>query len=263
MLSTEVQRVLDSAAAEARRRGNPAVTLEHAVYALAGDPEGGALLSALGAKLGPLRADLARHLDELLTTGSLDLQPAVELQSALQQAARHALAVKREPITAGDLLAAVLLDRTTHAVAALTLQGVTRLSVVLHLTDSASPRTAARGLPTAHLLGRGRILSWVRGALASLRRVLSWRTPRGAQARYDVLLHNDDYTTHDFVVQLLVVLFSRSPGDALAITREVHDHGIGSAGSYSLPEARLLIERATALARSADYPLRLSIQRAS
>lgn len=257
MLSTDVQRVLDSAAAEARRRGNPALTLEHAVYALAGDPEGGALLLALGAKLGPLRADLARHLDELPTTDSPDLELAVEFQSALQQAAR------RDPIAAGDLLAAILLDRTTHAVAALTLQGVTRLSVVLHLTHGASPRTATRGLPAAHLLGRGRLLSWVRGALASLGRALSWRTPRGAQARYDVLLHNDDYTTHDFVVQLLVVLFSRSPEDALAITREVHDHGIGSAGRYSLREARLLVERATALARDADHPLRLSIQRAS
>ena len=123
MLSPEVQRVLDSAAVEARRRGNPIVTLEHVVYALAGDPEARALLSALGAKLGPLRADLARHLDELPTTSSLDL------------------------------------------------------------------------------------------------------------------------TT--------------------AITREVHDHGIGSAGRYSLREARLLVERATALARGADYPLQLSIQRVS
>lgn len=262
MLSTEVQRVLDSAATEARRRGNPALTLEHAVYALAGEPEGGALLTALGAKLGPLRADLARHLDELPTTGSLDLEPAVELRSALERAATHALAVKRDSITAGDLLAAVLLDRTTHAVAALTLQGVTRLSVVLLLTHGASHRTATRGLPAAHLLGRGRLLSWVRGALASLRRALSWRTPRGAQARYDVLLHNDDYTQHDFVVQLLVVLFSRSPEDALAITREVHDHGIGSAGRYSLREAQRLVEQATAHARGADYPLRLSIQRA-
>lgn len=263
MLSPEVQRVLDSAAAEARRRGNPVLTLEHAVYALAGDPEGAALLTALGAKLGPLRADLAHHLDELPTTSSLDLTTAGELDSALQRAATHALAVKCDSITAGDLLAAVLLERTTHAVAALTLQGVTRLSVVLHLTHGASHRTAPHGLPAAHLLGPGRLLSWVRGALASLGRALSWRTPRGAQARYDVLLHNDDYTQHDFVVQLLVVLFSRSPEDALAITREVHDHGIASAGRYSLREARRLVEHATALARGADHPLRLSIQRAS
>lgn len=47
------------------------LTLEHAVYAMAGDRDGAALLSACGAKLGPLRADLARQLDELpATTGA-------------------------------------------------------------------------------------------------------------------------------------------------------------------------------------------------
>jgi ATP-dependent Clp protease adapter protein ClpS len=254
--------MLDSATAEARRRGNPVLTLEHAVYAMAGDPAGRALLSACGAKLGPLRADLVRHLDELPTTGGADLESAVELHTALQKAATHARAMNREQITAGDLLAAVVLDRTTHAVAALTLQGVTRLSVVTYLTRDPSHRAAMRGLPAAHLLGRGWFLSWLRGALASIGRALSGRTPRGARARYDVLLHNDDYTAHDFVVHLLVTLFSRSPVEAVAITREVHVHGIGSAGRYPLREARQLVERATALARRFDHPLRLSIQRA-
>jgi ATP-dependent Clp protease adapter protein ClpS len=58
-------------------------------------------------------------------------------------------------------------------------------------------------------------------------------------------------------------LFSRPPDEALAITRAVHVHGIGSAGRYSLREAQQLVERAAALARDVDYPLRLSIQRAS
>lgn len=263
MLSPEVQRVLEGATAEARRRGNPVLTLEHAVYALAGDPAGAALLSACGAKLGPLRADLARHLEELPTTGRADLEQAVELQTALQHAATHTLAMKREQITTGDLLAAVLLDRTTHAVAALTLQGVSRLSVVLHLTHDASQGGATRGLPAARALGRGWVRSWVRRVLASLGRVRSWWTPRGAPARYDVLMHNDDYTAHDFVVQLLVVMFSRSPEEAVAITREIHVHGIGSVGRYSLREARHLVKHATALARGADYPLRLSIERSN
>lgn len=83
MLSPEVQRVLDSAAAEARRRRNPVLTLEHAVYAIAGDPDGAALLSALGAKLRPLRADLAGYLDERPTTGGVDLELAVEAQATL------------------------------------------------------------------------------------------------------------------------------------------------------------------------------------
>jgi ATP-dependent Clp protease adapter protein ClpS len=262
VLSPAVQRVLDSAAAEARRRGNPVLTLEHAVYALADDPEGAALLSACGAKLGPLRADVARHLDELPTTGGADPAQAVELQAALQQAATHALAVERAQITAGDFLAAVLLDRTTHAVAALTLQRVTRLSVVIHLSHDAPYRTAVRGLPAARLLGRGRFLSRVRRALAGIADAVSRWTPRGASARYDVLLHNDDYTARDFVVVLLVTLFSRTPADAQAITQRIHVHGIGSAGRYSLREARRLVERATALARGVDYPLRLSIQRA-
>jgi ATP-dependent Clp protease adapter protein ClpS len=261
VLSPDVQRLLHSATAEARRRGNPVLTLEHAVYALAGDPAGAALLSACGAKLGPLRADLARHLEELPTTGRADLEQAVELQTALQHAATHTLAMKREQITTGDLLAAVLLDRTTHAVSALTLQGVTRLSVVTYLSHEAPQRTAMPGLPAARLLGRGWRWPWLRRALASIGRAVSWPARRGA-ARYEVLLHNDDYTARDFVVQLLVTLFWRSQEEAAALMREVHVHGIGSVGWYSLREARQLVERAQALARGQDYPLRLSIQRA-
>jgi hypothetical protein len=49
----------------------------------------------------------------------------------------------------------------------------------------------------------------------------------------------------------------------VALTREVHAQGIGSAGRYPLREARQLVERATVLARRLDYPLRLSILRAS
>lgn len=263
MLSPDVQRLLDSATAEARQRGNPVLTLEHTVYAMAGDPAAAALLLACGAKLGPLRADLARELDELPTTGGADLAIAVELQAALQQAATHVHAVARDQITAGEFLAAVLLDRTTHAVSALTLQGVTRLSVVTYLSHAAPHRTARPGLPAARLLGRGRFLPWLRRALASIGRAVSWAARRGAQTRYEVLLHNDDYTARDFVVQLLVTLFWRSPEEAAALAREVRVHGIGSVGRYSLREARQLVERAQALARGQDYPLRLSIQRAS
>lgn len=58
------------------------------------------------------------------------------------------------------------------------------------------------------------------------------------------------------------LLFSRSPEEAVALTRDVHAHGIGSAGHDSPREARQLVERATALAQDLDYPLRLSIQHA-
>jgi ATP-dependent Clp protease adapter protein ClpS len=259
VLSPELKGVIERAVEEARHRHHRVVTLEHAVYAMADAPAGAELLSACGARPRELRADLARKLDELPAPGGDDLELAAELHAALQRMAVHASGAGHDQVTLGGFLAALLLERTAYAVSALTLQHVTRLSVTLHLTHGASRRTA---MPAARMLGRWRFLSWLRRTLASVGAAIVRWAPRGASTRYEVLVHNDEYTTRDFVVGLMIALFSRSPADAEAFVQEIHVHGVGCAGRYPLREARRLVERATADARREEFPLRLSIVRA-
>ena len=50
---------------------------------------------------------------------------------------------------------------------------------------------------------------------------------------YKVLLHNDDYTTMEFVVEILMIVFNKSPEEATRIMLNVHRKGIGVCGVYT------------------------------
>jgi ATP-dependent Clp protease adaptor protein ClpS len=75
-----------------------------------------------------------------------------------------------------------------------------------------------------------------------------------------VLLHNDNYTTREFVVAVLREVFHRTENDAVRIMLHVHHHGIGVAGVYTYEVAETKIRTVEALARQHEYPLRLSME---
>lgn len=77
---------------------------------------------------------------------------------------------------------------------------------------------------------------------------------------YSVLLHNDHYTTMEFVVQILTEVFHRSETEAEQIMLTVHRHGQAVAGVYSFEIAETKINRVTELARRHEYPLRCSME---
>ncbi len=77
---------------------------------------------------------------------------------------------------------------------------------------------------------------------------------------YRVLLHNDDYTTREFVVDMLTSVFRKSEADAVAIMLNVHHNGVGIAGVYTLEIAETKVRRVEGLARQQGFPLRLSIE---
>ncbi len=77
---------------------------------------------------------------------------------------------------------------------------------------------------------------------------------------YRVLLHNDDVTTFEFVIGVLVELFGKKIEDALRITQEVHKTGIGLAGVYALEHAEVKVEQTHSIARAHKFPLTLSIE---
>jgi ATP-dependent Clp protease adaptor protein ClpS len=72
---------------------------------------------------------------------------------------------------------------------------------------------------------------------------------------YKVLLHNDDYTTREFVVWVLETIFHRSETEAVQIMLHVHNNGVGVAGIYPHDVADVKVRRVTELAEQNEYPL--------
>ncbi len=75
-----------------------------------------------------------------------------------------------------------------------------------------------------------------------------------------VLLHNDDYTTMEFVVRVLMTFFHQSEPSAVSIMLQVHKAGSAVAGVYSHEVAEARIQKVTRLARDHEYPLRCSME---
>ncbi len=78
--------------------------------------------------------------------------------------------------------------------------------------------------------------------------------------RYKVLLHNDDYTTMEFVVWVLQAIFHHDETTATEIMLHVHKNGVGIAGVYSRDVAETRVAQVEALAREHEYPLRTSLE---
>jgi ATP-dependent Clp protease adaptor protein ClpS len=72
---------------------------------------------------------------------------------------------------------------------------------------------------------------------------------------YKVLLHNDDYTTMDFVTFVLISVFNKQQGEATAIMLNVHQTGIGIAGVYTYEIAEAKVDKVSQLAREREFPL--------
>jgi ATP-dependent Clp protease adaptor protein ClpS len=79
---------------------------------------------------------------------------------------------------------------------------------------------------------------------------------------YKVLLHNDDYTTMEFVVYVLMSVFHHGETEATQIMLHVHRKGVGVAGTYTKEIAETRISRVHELAKEHDFPLRCSMEEA-
>ena len=78
---------------------------------------------------------------------------------------------------------------------------------------------------------------------------------------YKVLLHNDDYTSMEFVVLLLEKVFSKSTPEATRIMINVHQQGIGVAGVYHKEIAETKVAIVHDLSQKNEYPLRCSMEK--
>lgn len=77
---------------------------------------------------------------------------------------------------------------------------------------------------------------------------------------YKVLLHNDDYTTMEFVVHVLKTVFHKREVEAIRIMLAVHHRGVGVAGVFTYEIAEAKVHRVTDLARANEYPLLCTLE---
>lgn len=77
---------------------------------------------------------------------------------------------------------------------------------------------------------------------------------------FRVLMHNDDYTTMDFVVAVLMSIFGKEAESAVRIMLNVHQNGYGVCGVYTEDIASTKIAAVHSQAQSAGYPLRCSME---
>ena len=91
--------------------------------------------------------------------------------------------------------------------------------------------------------------------------VLEQQKTRTREPRlYRVLLHNDDYTTMEFVIEVLEGIFAKSPAEAFRIMMNVHEKGQGVCGAYPYEIAETKVAAVHERARERGFPLRASME---
>jgi ATP-dependent Clp protease adaptor protein ClpS len=79
---------------------------------------------------------------------------------------------------------------------------------------------------------------------------------------FKVFLHNDDYTTMDFVVMVLQAVFNKDAAAATEIMLNVHKKGLGLAGVYTMDVAETKVAVVHDLSRKNEHPLRCTMEKA-
>ncbi|MFP4314974.1 MAG: ATP-dependent Clp protease adapter ClpS [Desulfovibrionales bacterium] len=78
--------------------------------------------------------------------------------------------------------------------------------------------------------------------------------------RYKVLLHNDDYTTMEFVIEILIVFFGMNEAEATLVMLNVHRNGVGICGIYTAEVAETKVSVVNHEARKRGYPLKCTME---
>lgn len=87
--------------------------------------------------------------------------------------------------------------------------------------------------------------------------------PRLQEPRlYRVVLHNDDYTTMDFVIDVLISVFHKPAAEAMQIMLDVHKKGKGICGVYTYDIAATKVAQVHELAMRRELPLKCSLEEA-
>ncbi|MFO7818069.1 MAG: ATP-dependent Clp protease adapter ClpS [Thermodesulfobacteriota bacterium] len=78
--------------------------------------------------------------------------------------------------------------------------------------------------------------------------------------RFKVLLHNDNYTTMEFVIVVLKTVFNKNEAEANQIMMKVHNDGVGVCGVYTAEIAETKVHLVRNMARKQGYPLKCTME---
>lgn len=86
------------------------------------------------------------------------------------------------------------------------------------------------------------------------------RTRVDKPPKYKVLIFNDDFTSMEFVVQVLMTVFRHTTASATRLMLQIHRSGVGIAGVYTREIAEARVEQTLQLAREAGHPLQCTME---
>ncbi|OHB32512.1 MAG: ATP-dependent Clp protease ATP-binding subunit ClpA [Desulfuromonadaceae bacterium GWC2_58_13] len=154
MFNQDVQIAFSLAVREAQRRHHEYLTTEHVLYAILFEERGQEVLFNCGGDIEALRRALeeffAQQMEELPTEEDYVPEQTVGLQRVLQRTVVHMHAAGKTDVGLGDLLAAILEEKNSHAAYFLAAQGINRLDVIGFISHGVSkvPRLeSAQGSP--------------------------------------------------------------------------------------------------------------------
>ena len=78
--------------------------------------------------------------------------------------------------------------------------------------------------------------------------------------RYKVIMHNDDFTSMEFVIFVLMNIFNKNEMEANDLMLKVHKGGSAMVGTYSYDIARSKVEETTLLARQEGFPFKVTME---
>ena len=81
-----------------------------------------------------------------------------------------------------------------------------------------------------------------------------------AATRFRIVIHNDDYSTMDFVVEVLTRFFQKSRAESVELMLTVHNQGAAAVGVYSRDLAETLLAEVRRFARNRKQPLQLTME---
>ena len=79
---------------------------------------------------------------------------------------------------------------------------------------------------------------------------------------YRVIMHNDDFTSMEFVVEILISIFHKDEAEAERLMLMVHEQGRAAVGSYPYDIAITKVQAAVSKARAEGFPFRLTVEEA-
>ncbi len=88
------------------------------------------------------------------------------------------------------------------------------------------------------------------------------KTKIQAPKKYHVVMHNDDFTTMEFVVEILIDIFHKNEMEAEILMLQVHKSGSAVVGTFSYDIATTKVNAALKRARAMGFPFRMTVEEA-